>query len=160
MTDIERILTHDADDHGRLADRVSALADETALWALMDDYNWDDGFEVPLAVVRHLRCDRALALRLFWELDDSAREFHDEQTPLGSTFAPYDAEEARRVDDYCRTLVDGLREERFPTGRNTFDTGFFHLDDPALTERQRKLRAAKTTRTQRDYADGFIRPVL
>lgn len=86
----------------------------------------------------HPRCDRALALRLFWDLDDSARGFHADEKPgprlVVCTLRR--ADEAERVYDYCRTLVDGLREDQFPFGRNTFDTAYLNL-----TERQRNLRA-------------------
>ncbi|MGN5240191.1 DUF4274 domain-containing protein [Rhodococcus sp. SJ-3] len=158
---VELVLNHDPDDHGSLADRVASLADEFRLWELMSHYNWDEGFEVPLAVIRHPRCDRALALRLFWDLDDAAREYLvGGTTDFGASYAPYDAEEAARVEEYCRILTEGLRHGRFPPGRNSFDTGFFGTDDPTLTERQRKLRAGKTTLAQRDYDDAFLHPAV
>lgn len=160
---IERILSHDAQDHGSLAERVAALPDERQLWALMSAYNWDDGFEVPLAVVTHPRCDRALALRLYWELDDSAQLHHsNENAALREAYsaeAEHHPEEFDRLVRYCSALVRGLREQTFPIGLNTFDTGFFALDDPALTDRQRTLRAARTRRAQREHEDGFLRPV-
>ena len=33
------------------------------------------------------------------------------------------------------------------------------MDDPSLTDRQRRLRASKTKFAQRDCDDGMIRPV-
>lgn len=74
--DVAAIIEHDCGDHARLPRLVAALPDEGALWELMSAYNWDDGFSVPLAVVLHPRCDRALALRMFWELDDAAQLHH------------------------------------------------------------------------------------
>ncbi|WP_166350924.1 DUF4274 domain-containing protein [Phytoactinopolyspora limicola] len=68
---IARILSAPNDPETRAL--VADLPDETALRELMDTCNWDDGYVVPLAVVRHPRCDRGLALQLFWALDDAAR---------------------------------------------------------------------------------------
>lgn len=52
-------------NQANLPAEIADLSDETALWEIINEYNWDDGFAVPLAVVRHPKCDRALALRLF-----------------------------------------------------------------------------------------------
>ncbi|WP_306367831.1 DUF4274 domain-containing protein [Nocardiopsis sp. CC223A] len=160
---VESVLSHEADGHGSLADRVAELTDERRLWELMSAYNWDEGFEVPLAVVTHPRCDRALALRLFWELDDTARIHHsDEANALRENHtaeARYQPEDFDRMVRYCSTLVSGLWEGTFPIGANSFDTGFFGLDDPALTDRQRALRTDRTRRAQQEYEDGFLRPV-
>ena len=160
---VERVLSHEAGEHGSLADRVAELADERRLWELMSAYNWDDGFEVPLAVVTHPRCDRALALRLFWELDDSAQIHHSDETcALQENYtveARYQPEEFDRMVRYCSALVSGLQEGTFPLGANSFDTGFFGFDAPALTDRRRTLRIARTRSAQQEYEDGFLRPV-
>lgn len=160
---IEAVLSHEPDGHGSLAGRVAALTDERQLWDLMSAHNWDEGFEIPLAVVTHPRCDRGLALRLYWELDDSARIHHsDEENALRELYsaeAEYDPEGFELLGKYCTALVGGLRAGTFPLGRNSFDTGFFGLDDPALTERQRKIRAVHTRRAQREHEDGFLHPV-
>ncbi|MCK1797462.1 DUF4274 domain-containing protein [Streptomyces sp. XM4193] len=191
--DVERILHHECDTpnaderrriHAELPERVRALADETMLWELMSAYNWDDGFAVPLAVVRHPRCDRALALRMFWELDDAARIHHaDEQHALReqyATEAAHSPQEFEHLLAYCTTLVERLRDGSFPLGANSCDTGFFGLDDPALgphadegsgaspgpdlglelTPSARRLRVARTRAARREYEDAFLLPVV
>lgn len=144
-------------------ERVAELADETRLWELMSAYNWDDGFAVPLAVVRHPRCDRALALRMFWALDDAARLHHsDERNALRDAYATeaaYEPDDFAALVAYCATLVDGIRAGTFPIGANSFDTGYHGLDDPHLTPRQRTLRAAHAKLSRRTYADAFLHPV-
>lgn len=163
MDGVERILRHDCVDHDRLVEWVGELTDETGLWRLMSGYNWNDGFAIPLAVVRHPRCDRGLALRMYWELDDAARIHHgDDRDGLReaySTMATYEPSEFDRLVEYCTVLVRGLRDESFPVGRNSFDTGFFGFDDPSLTDRRRRLRIARTKAARRDLEDGFLRPV-
>ena len=36
------------------------------LESMAEDYNWDDGFSVPTAIIRSPRCDLGTALRLYW----------------------------------------------------------------------------------------------
>ena len=141
---------------------LSLSADEIELWRLMNEHNWDDSFALPLAVVCHPSCDRALALRLFWELDDAAQiHLSDEQNALTehySTQAKYQPEEFERIRSYADRLVSGLRDEAFPDGRNEFDTGFMSAPHLVLTEQQLKLRNLRTKRAKMEFADQFIRP--
>ncbi|MET7640727.1 DUF4274 domain-containing protein [Streptomyces sp. NPDC005438] len=162
--EVEQVLHHGPGDHPVLAERVAALSDETLLWELMSAYNWDEGFTVPLAVVRHPRCDRALALRMFWELDDTARlHLSDEAGALREAYsveARHQPEEFAVLVAYCTTLVEGLRHGTFPVARNSFDTGYHALDDPGLSDRQRTLRAARTRRARQEFEDAFLHPVV
>lgn len=162
--DVAAIIEHDCVDHARLPRLVAALPDERALWELMSAYNWDDGFSVPLAVVLHPRCDRALALRMFWELDDAAQLHHGDGEAairdLYASDAESDPDGFQALLAYCTTLVARLREGSFPPGTNRFDTGYLNLDDPSLTDRQRKMRAAHTKRAQERFEDAFLLPAL
>ncbi|WP_231910999.1 DUF4274 domain-containing protein [Corynebacterium suranareeae] len=143
---------------------IADLSDETALWEIINEYNWDDGFAVPLAVVRHPKCDRALALRLFWDIDDTAQiHYSDEESAIAELYASTeenDPVEFGRIMDYCTTLVEGLRKQTYPRGANRFDTGFFNLDDEALTERQRKICAGKTKFALKNFEEAFLQPEL
>ncbi len=162
--DVAAIIEHDCAEHARLPNLVADLPDESALWELMSAYNWDDGFAIPLAVVSHPRCDRALALRMFWELDEAAQlHYSDEETSIRemhASDAEHDPDGFRILLAYCTSLVAGLRDQSFPSGRNRFDTGYFNLDDPTLTERQRAIRAAHTKRAQQHFEDAFLQPEL
>lgn len=145
-----------------ILERVAALADERQLADLVTGYNWDDGFDVPLAIVRHPRCDRGLALRLFWDVDDGvgqafARGGEAELTSEFSTTARYDAAGFGVLVSYAEALVSGLRAGHFTVGHNAFDTGFFG-DDPSLTDRQRTLREVRTTRALREWDEALLRP--
>lgn len=139
-------------------------ADEVTLWDVMSEHNWDDGFSLPLAVVRHARCDRALALRLFWDLDDAARlHLADEENALRENYsaeAKYEPEEFARIVAYATTLVDRLRRGDYPDGLNQFDTGYMPVDLPGQNAQQRRLRELRTTHARREYDDVFLRPAL
>ncbi|WP_197517291.1 DUF4274 domain-containing protein [Microbacterium karelineae] len=124
----------------------------------------DDGYAIPLAVARHPRCDRALALRLFWDLDDTARiHLSDEAGALHESFsteATREPEEFERIVAYATTLVDRLRAGSYPDGANEYDTGFMELDAPGQTEQQRRIRALRTRRARSEYDDAFLRPAV
>lgn len=130
----------------------------------MSEYNWDDGFAVPVAVVQHAQCDRALALRLFWELDDAARiHLSDEENALREHYsaeAAYAPENFQHIVAYATTLTSRLRRGDYPDGANEYDTGYMSVDLPDQTERQRKLRELRTARARREYDDAFLRPAL
>lgn len=145
-------------------DTVLPDADEVALWNLMSEHNWDDGFAVPLAVAQHGRCDRALALRLFWELDDAARiHLSDEENALREQYsaeAAYEPEQFEHIVAYATILTSRLRRGDYPDGANEYDTGYMAIDLPDQTERQRKLRELRTARAREQYDDTFLRPAL
>lgn len=140
---------------------IATASDESVLRELLENYNVDDGFAVLLAAVRHPRCDRGLALWLFWEADEAAQHYYADPEELAEAYgslARYEPEDYADLVAYCATLVDGLRSGAFPSGRNAFDTGFFGTDDPGLTDRQRAIRAGRTKAAQRDFEDAFLRP--
>ncbi|QYR16825.1 DUF4274 domain-containing protein [Corynebacterium glutamicum] len=151
-------------NQANLPAEIADLSDETALWEIINEYNWDDGFAVPLAVVRHPKCDRALALRLFWDIDETAQIHHsDEESAIAELYASTaenDPAEFDRIMGYCTTLVEGLRKQTYPRGANRFDTGFFNLEDPSLTDRQRKIRAGKTKFALKNFEEAFLQPEL
>lgn len=105
-----------------MLDDVAAAPDELTLWELMSQYNWDDGFAVPLAVIQHPACDRGLALRMFWELDDAGQTHYlDEDSGLREAYvaeAEHETEEFELLLAYSTALVDGLRNGKFQRGRN------------------------------------------
>ncbi len=162
--DVAAIIDHDCAAHDQLPSLVANLPDEVALWELMSHYNWDEGFAIPLAVVSHPLCDRALALRMFWDLDDTARvHYDDEESGIRDEYASdaeHDPDGFRTLLAYCTILVERLRAQGFPNGANRFDTGYCNLDNPTLTERQRTIRAAHTKFAQKEFEDAFLEPVL
>ncbi|OLF09016.1 hypothetical protein BLA60_20720 [Actinophytocola xinjiangensis] len=150
---VGRIVDHEGIGHDECARLVGELVTVEQLRAVVAEYNWDCGYEVPAAVVAHPACDRGLALLLFWEFDD------------GHVFVDGTSEGRSGVDDpmgrrYARTLVDGLREGRFPSGSTVYDTGCFgeHLH-PAGSGKAR-LRELRTRRKLTEFPEAFLRPEL
>ena len=47
--------------------QVKSIKTEEELFVLLDNYNWDNGFEVPEAIINHPNCTLSLALLAFIE---------------------------------------------------------------------------------------------
>ncbi|OEF05829.1 DUF4274 domain-containing protein [Vibrio genomosp. F10] len=45
---------------------VSSLSHEQELVQLLDEYNWGDSNEIPLAVINHPKCCLGIALKVYW----------------------------------------------------------------------------------------------
>lgn len=45
---------------------VNSMTEPDELYTLLDYYNWDDGFEIPLTIANHPACELAIALKLYW----------------------------------------------------------------------------------------------
>lgn len=148
--------------HAHDIDAAIAHLDAGELAEIAQAYNWDDGYAVPAALVRHPRMDRGLALQLFWEIDDTARLHVDSPgeslEDIFSSLVAHEPENFAHLTAYVTTLVRGLQEDRFSPGPNVFDTGFFGTQDPSLTDRQRKIREINTRRARETYAEGLLRP--
>ena len=48
---------------------LKQLQTEEELFVLLDNFNWDNGFEVPKAVLNHSKCSLSVALLAFYRAD-------------------------------------------------------------------------------------------
>lgn len=132
-------------------DDIRQMKNASSLMKLMQTYNWDDGFEIPLTVITHSSCDLGLALFLFWELDEVRSYYRGEESDNA-------ADEYRLA--FCKTLVEGLIKGKYKAGSNKYDTGFYgeHLAPEGSAVHE--LRALRTRRAKEHYPDPFLYPVL
>ena len=49
--------------------QVKSIKTEEELFVLLDNYNWDNGFEVPEAIINHPNCTLPVALLAFYRAD-------------------------------------------------------------------------------------------
>jgi hypothetical protein len=104
----ERIedLLHSGDyDHSQLLRELPNFVPDELVY-LISAYNWDDGFEVPLAIAKHPRCCRAIALALF----------HAGAGDAWLENAEHIDEYSRDWDDFCRCVSEGIASGRYPVG--------------------------------------------
>jgi len=62
---IDKIIYELEDPQERIA-LVKSIDSADELYTLLDHYNWDDGFEIPMVIADHSECDLAIAIKLYW----------------------------------------------------------------------------------------------
>ncbi|UJF25223.1 DUF4274 domain-containing protein [Suttonella sp. R2A3] len=138
---------------------VKALDNPADLFTLLCQYNWDDGFELPYAVVTHEQCDLGLALMLFWEeAIVQLYYFNPDKYWLNTSASNH---EGRLYElNFCKVIVDGIRTQAFKKAVNEYDTGFYGEHLHPENERKAKIRAYKTRIALRrgEFEPVFLQP--
>jgi hypothetical protein len=57
------------DDISKLERKINEMNDSIALHIIADNYNWDDGFEIPKLIIENKNCDLGTALMIFYNAD-------------------------------------------------------------------------------------------
>lgn len=63
---IEKML-YEIEDEEELFRALEQISDEETLLEYAQNYNWDDGFEIPEQILKHACCSLAVALQLFYD---------------------------------------------------------------------------------------------
>ena len=58
-----------AESNAKAVACLEQLQTEDELFVLLDNFNWDNGFEVPKAVLTHSKCSLSVALLAFYRAD-------------------------------------------------------------------------------------------
>ena len=56
-----------SESNDKAVELVKSINSEDELFVLLDNYNWNNGFEVPEAIINHPNCTLSLALLAFIE---------------------------------------------------------------------------------------------
>lgn len=67
ILDLKALLYDSANDEIKTI--ISQIDDQEFLYVYMYNYNWDNGFEIPQAVLDHDKCDLSIALLIFYRAD-------------------------------------------------------------------------------------------
>jgi hypothetical protein len=68
---IVRDLIYD-EELDKVKERISTIDDPKTLSLYIQNYNWDDGFDIPQAVLNNGACDLSVALQIFYLADGFA----------------------------------------------------------------------------------------
>lgn len=157
MSDIIDQIIYQEEHEARRLDLTRSINDVNLLRQLVENYNWDDGFAIPVEVVKHPLCDLGLALLLFWEYDTPRMYYQD---PV-SIINEYDSEEEKQHKiSFCEILISGIRNGTYKAGVIKYDTGFFGEGLYPGDERKQRIREIKTKKAREQYEEVFMRPVL
>jgi len=87
---------------------VQSISSEDELFVLLDNYNWDNGFEVPEAIITHPNCTLPIALLAFYRADGIRYLFEEEDT--------FKNRLSKSWDIFIKKVYDNLLKERYPSG--------------------------------------------
>ena len=87
---------------------IQSINSEDELFVLLDNYNWDNGFEVPEAIITHPNCTLPIALLAFYRADGIRYLFEEEDT--------FKNRLSKSWDIFIKKVYDNLLKERYPSG--------------------------------------------
>ncbi|MBP2623846.1 DUF4274 domain-containing protein [Streptococcus oricebi] len=107
MTNNMKFLTNIlySEDITKALEQVQSINSSEQLFILLDNYNWDNGFELPQAVLDNSACTKATALLAFDRADGYRflfEGFGEYSSPVWKAF--------------IRSLYKNLFEDKFPDG--------------------------------------------
>jgi hypothetical protein len=91
---------------------INNLQTEDELFVLLDNFNWDNGFEMPQAVIDHSKCTLSIALLAFYRAD-GIRYLLDAE-------ATYSNSLSKEWEDFVKDVYDKIIRKKFPNGNITF----------------------------------------
>ncbi len=62
-----KYLKYECEDWQETKKLVKEMDDEETLFAYVNNYNWDDGFEIPSIILKNKHCKLAAALAIFYD---------------------------------------------------------------------------------------------
>ena len=89
---------------------VEGLEDEESLFVYASEYNWDNGFDVPQAILQNPNCSLSVALLVFHSVD-GILYLEDKSS----------AEGTRRWRSFVSALYKRILKGEFPKGNVPFD---------------------------------------
>ena len=92
---------------------VHSINAEEELFVLLDNYNWDNGFEVPEAIITHMNCTLSVALLAFYRADGLRYLFEGEDAfanPLSKSW-----------ETFIKEVYDRILKEYYPIGNISYD---------------------------------------
>ena len=92
---------------------VQSINAEDELFVLLDNYNWDNGFEVPEAIITHTNCTLSVALLAFYRADGLRYLFEGEDA-FANPFS-------KSWKTFIKEIYDKILKEHYPIGNISYD---------------------------------------
>lgn len=97
-------------EKGRVKRILSQTEDQEILYLYVCNYNWDDGFEIPQAILDNGKCELSIALLLFYKAD--GYRFLMEKTDNASS---------PQWSSFVRDLYDSIMVGKYRKGKIAFE---------------------------------------
>ncbi|WP_225749984.1 DUF4274 domain-containing protein [Streptococcus sp. Marseille-Q4154] len=92
---------------------VQSINAEDELFVLLDNYNWDNGFEVPEAIITHTNCTLSVALLAFYRADGLRYLFEGEDAFANPLLKSWKT--------FIKEIYDKILKEHYPIGNISYD---------------------------------------
>ena len=91
---------------------VKSIDSEDELFVLLDNYNWDNGFEVPEAIINHPNCTLSVALLAFHRADGIQYLLEGE--------AVFANRLSQSWENFIKEVCDKILRKQYPNGSISF----------------------------------------
>ena len=91
---------------------VKSIDSEDELFVLLDNYNWDNGFEVPEAIINHPNCTLPVALLAFHRADGIQYLLEGE--------AVFANRLSKSWEDFIKEVYNNILRKQYPKGSISF----------------------------------------
>ena len=101
-----------AESNAKAVSYIKSLQTEDELFVLLDNFNWDNGFEVPQAVIEHSKCTLSIALLAFYRADGIRYLLDAEAAFVNSS--------SKEWEEFVKDVYDRIIRRTFPDGNISF----------------------------------------
>ena len=101
-----------AESNAKAVSYINSLQNEDELFVLLDNFNWDNGFEVPQAVIEHYKCTLSIALLAFYRADGIRYLLDAEVAFVNSS--------SKEWEEFVKDVYDRIIRRKFPDGNISF----------------------------------------
>ena len=101
-----------AESNAKAVSYINSLQTEDELFVLLDNFNWDNGFEVPQAVIEHYKCTLSIALLAFYRADGIRYLLDAEAAFVNSS--------SKEWEEFVKDVYDRIIRRTFPDGNISF----------------------------------------
>ena len=129
-----------AESNAKAVASLDQLQTEDELFVLLDNFNWDNGFEVPKVVLNHSKCSLSVALLAFYRADGIRYLLEGEAAFANSL--------SKEWEGFVKDVYAKILRGQFPSGTISFQ--------PELTKIQKfKLKKLKPE-IDEVFLDGIL----
>ena len=101
-----------SESNAKAVELVKSINSEDKLFVLLDNYNWDNGFEVPEAIINHPNCTLPVALLAFYRADGIQYLLEGE--------AIFANRLSKSWENFIKEVYDKILKKKYPKGSISF----------------------------------------
>lgn len=101
-----------SESNAKAVELVKSINSEDKLFVLLDNYNWDNGFEVPEAIINHPNCTLPVALLAFHR-EDGIQYLLEGEAIFANRLS-------KSWENFIKEVYDKILKKKYPKGSISF----------------------------------------